>query len=335
MTTIAIIGTGLIGTSLALAIKDSSLKVDVVGTDYDNTARSRAQKTGAFKRVEGSLPSAVKGADVVIFATPVMAMREMMEAAASYLEEGCVVTDVGSSKRAVLEWAEELLPRNVSFVGGHPMAGKEKSGAENADGTIFKGKAYCIVPSPRAGSAAVSSVTTLAEAIGAKPFFIGVEEHDSFVAAVSHLPFMMSVALMGCVSKSVNWEDIGPLASSGFGDLSRLASGDPIMHRDICITNREPIVSWMDAYIRELYDLRNLLAGDDEPDEDAVHKVFVDAMEARARWQAGIFTTIDRVTSPPIPSFAENMGEMFVGRRAMEVQKKLFSGEKDDRAKKK
>jgi len=336
LTTIAIVGTGLMGTSLALAIKDSNLQVDVVGTDYDSSARSGAQKTGAFKKVESRLSNAIRGADVVVFATPVMAMREMMEATAGDFEEGCVVTDIGSSKRVVLQWAEEVLPKTVSFVGGHPMAGREKSGPQNADGTMFKGRPYCIIPSTTAEKSAVSSITTLAESIGAKPFFIGVEEHDSFVAAASHLPFMMSVALMGCTSKSTNWDDIGPLASTGFGDLTRLASGDPIMHRDICMTNREPIVAWMDAYIRELYDLRNLLATEEEPDPESVHQVFVDAMEARDRWQAGIFSTMDKINGPSsdIPSFAESMAEMFIGRRGMEAQKKMMGGLKNDVLKK-
>lgn len=333
MTTIAIVGTGLMGTSLALAIKSSNLKVDIVGTDYDSVARSGAQKSGAFKKVESRLSNAIRGADVVVFATPIQAMREMMESAANDFEEGCVVTDVGSSKKVVLQWAEEVLPKHVSFVGGHPMAGKELSGPKNADGTMFKGKAYCIVPSVNAERAAVSSVTTIAEAIGAKPFFIGVDEHDSFVAAASHLPFMMSVALMGTASKSANWDDIAQLASSGFSDLSRLASGDPVMHRDICVTNPEPIVAWMDSYIRELYELRNMLAKEGGPDPDAVHEVFEEAMNARARWKAGILTKIDRVTSD-IPSFAESMGEVFVGRRGMEAQKKFFSGLKDDPANK-
>jgi len=333
LTTIAIVGTGLMGTSLALAIKSSNLKVDIVGTDYDSAARSGAQKSGAFKKVESRLANAIRGADVVVFATPLQAMREMMESAANDFEEGCVVTDVGSSKKVVLQWAEEVLPKHVSFVGGHPMAGKELSGPKNADGTMFKGKAYCIVPSVNAERAAVSSVTTIAEAIGAKPFFIGVDEHDSFVAAVSHLPFMMSVALMGTASKSANWDDIAQLASSGFSDLSRLAAGDPVMHRDICVTNPEPIVAWMDSYIRELYELRNMLAKEGGPDPDALHEVFEEAMNARARWKAGILTKIDRVTSD-IPSFAESMGEVFMGRRGMEAQKKFFGGLKDDPANK-
>ena len=329
MTKIAIVGTGLIGTSLALAIKNSNLQVDVVGTDYDGNARAGAQKSGAFNKVEGRLSNAIRGADLVVYAIPIMAMREMMESSAGDFQEGCVVTDVGSCKQVVLQWAEEVLPKHVSFVGGHPMAGREKSGPEHADGTMFKGKSYCIVPSVTAEKAAVSSITTLAEAIGAKPLFIGAEEHDSFVAAASHLPFMMSVALIGCTNKSANWDDIGQLASTGFGDLSRLASGDPVMHRDICLTNPAPIVSWIDAYIRELYDLRNMLAAEGGPDPDEVLQVFVEAMDARARWEAGIFTRLDRVSGPEIPTFSESMSEMLIGRRGMEAQKKIFGRGRD------
>ena len=216
------------------------------------------------------------------------------------------------------------------------MAGREKSGPQNADPTMFKGKPYCIIPSVTAQKSAVSSITTLAESIGAKPFFIGVEEHDSFVAAASHLPFMMSVALMNCTSSSANWEDIGPLASTGFGDLSRLASGDPIMHRDICMTNAEPIAAWIDTYIRELYDLRNMLTKEGGPDPDVIQNMFTEAMNSRSRWQAGIFSTIDRIhgPSPDIPTFAESMGEMFVGRRGIDAQKKILQGLKNDPAKK-
>ncbi len=266
MAKIAIIGTGLIGTSLALALKEARIKsLELVGTDFDNSARAGAVKKKAFDRVENRLTPAVRDADIVIVATPVMAMQDLLSTMAPELPDGCVVTDVGSSKKVVLEWAEEYLPKGVQFVGGHPMAGKETSGPETADSNLFRGKAYCIVPSPRADQKAVSEITNLAEAVGARPFFIGVDEHDSFVAAASHLPFMLSVALVNCASKSVNWEDIAQLASSGFHDLSRLASGDPVMHRDICVSNPQPIVAWIDAFIRELYEVRNMLDDSDGP----------------------------------------------------------------------
>ncbi len=332
MPKIAIIGTGLIGTSLGMALRQSDLRdLEVVGTDYDGRARSGAQKQGAFHKVEGRLWPAIEGADIVVLATPVMAMKDLFETIGPRLQQDAIVTDVGSSKRVVAKWAAEYLPPNSPYVGGHPMAGRETAGPENAAADLFQGKAYCIVPSAQAKEQAVSSVTTMAEAIGAKPFFISADEHDSFVAAASHLPFMMSVALMQTVSKSANWEDIAQVASSGFRDLSRLASGDVIMHRDISITNREPIVSWIDSFIRELYEIRTLLNGEPDADPEAVENLFKEAAEERAKWLAGAISPSDRQqrNMPDIPSFSESMGQMLLGSKGMEMQRRMFKGDRE------
>ena len=332
MAKISIIGTGLIGTSLALALRQSQISnLQIIGSDYDSTARGDAQKRGAFHRMETRLSNAIEGADVVVLATPIMAMRDLMETLGPELPEGCVLTDVGSSKKVVLEWAQELLPKSVKFVGGHPMAGKETAGPKNATADLFKGKPYCIVPTPYADKDAVSTITTMAEAVGARPYFINVDEHDSFVGAVSHLPFLMSVALMETVSKSANWDDIAQLASSGFRDASRLASGDAVMHRDISLSNREPIVSWIDSFIRELYELRNLLNTEEGPDAAAVHQVFEHASNERARWMAGTINTDNRAAgmATEIPTFSESMQEMMLGRKGVEMQRRFFRGLKD------
>lgn len=332
MAKITVIGTGLIGTSLALALRQSDLRnLELVGTDYDSTARNGAQKRDAFDKVEGRLQPSVEGADVVVLATPVMAMKDLMETIGPALPEGAVLTDVGSSKRTVIQWASETLPDHTQFVGGHPMAGRETPGPAHATADLFTGKPYCIVPDARAREQAVSTVTTMAEAVGAKPFFISAEEHDSFVAAVSHLPFMMSVALMQTVSKSANWDDIAQLASSGFRDLSRLASGDTTMHRDISITNNEPIVSWIDSFIRELYEIRNVLKDESGPDPAAVEEIFETAHEERARWLSGSVTPGSRAQrkAPEIPTFSDSMGQMFMGSKLMEAQRRMFGGEKD------
>ena len=143
------------GTSLALALKQSNVRnLEVVGTDFDGRARSGAQKTGAFHRVEGRLASAVRDATWSSWPPPVMAMKELMEVIGPDLRQGCVVTDMGSSKKVVLEWAEQYLPRHVDFVGGHPMAGKETSGRRTPTASLFDNKVYCIIPSPRAQKAA-------------------------------------------------------------------------------------------------------------------------------------------------------------------------------------
>jgi prephenate dehydrogenase len=333
MAKITIIGTGLIGTSLALALRQSSLRdLEVVGTDADRQARSGAEKRKAFDKVENRLFNAIQGADIVVLATPVLAMKEVMELIGPELAEGCVVTDVGSSKKVVLEWAEQLLPKTVDFVGGHPMAGKEEAGPEAAEPDLFQGKTYCVVPSARASQQAVAEVTTMIEAIGATPYFIGVEEHDSFVAAASHLPFLLSTALVGCTSKSVNWEDIAQLASTGYRDITRLASGDSVMHRDICLTNSQPIVSWIDAFIKELYEFRKILVDEPHPDGEVVKGVFDQVATARASWLAGEATAKARMANrerEEIPSSAEFMGELFMGRKLIQATKRIPGAMRD------
>ena len=336
MAKIGIIGTGLIGTSLALALRQSPLRdLELVGTDADGQARSGAGKRKAFHRVENRLFNAIVGADIVVLATPVMAMKEIMEIVGPELQEDCVVTDVGSSKRVVLEFAEQHLPRTVNFVGGHPMAGKEEAGPAAAESDLFQGKTYCVVPSATASQQAVGEVTTMIEAIGATPYFIGVEEHDSFVAAASHLPFLLSTALVGCTSKSANWEDIAQLASTGYRDVTRLASGDAVMHRDICLSNREPIVSWIDAFIKELYEFRKILEAEPQPDGEAVKSVFEQCADARASWIAGQATAQARMSTrqrEAMPTFTESMGDMFMGnlgKKLLQANTRMFKGSGD------
>ena len=342
MAKIAIIGTGLIGTSLALALRQSSLRdLEVVGTDADRQARRGAEKRKAFHRVENRLYNTIGGADIVVLATPVLAMKEVMELIGPELVEGCVVTDVGSSKKVVLEWAAQILPKTVDFVGGHPMSGKEEAGPEAAEADLFQGKTYCVVPSAGVSQQAVGEVTTMIEAIGAIPYFIGVEEHDSFVAAASHLPFLLSTALVGCTSKSANWEDIAQLASTGYRDITRLASGDSVMHRDICLTNSQPIVSWIDAFIKELYEFRKILEAEPHPDGEVVKGVFDQVADARASWLAGEATAKARMATrnqEAMPSFGESMQSMFmgdIGRKLLQGNKAMFKGsggrEKDRR----
>ena len=168
-----------------------------------------------------------------------------------------------------------------------------------------------LFPAPGPANGRWGEITTLAEAVGGEPYFIGVDEHDSFVAAVSHLPFVLSTALVGCTSKSANWSDIGQLASSGYRDITRLASGDAVMHRDICVSNPQPIVAWIDAFIRELYEYRKILDTETEPpDLDAMLTMFEDARIARDKWMAGEVNPRARELdkTPQYPTFNESMG---------------------------
>jgi len=200
MERIAIIGLGLIGGSLSLALKAAKLKdIEIVGYDKDPLAASEARRLRVVDKTESVLQKAVGDARLVVIATPIVAVRGVMEELAGELRENCVVTDTASTKAIVMEWASELLPATVSFVGGHPMAGKETAGVRNAEAKLFAGKPYCIIPAPDASEGAVRVVTGIVHLIGARPFFIGADEHDRYVAAVSHLPLVVSTALFTLV----------------------------------------------------------------------------------------------------------------------------------------
>jgi prephenate dehydrogenase len=290
MIRITIIGMGMIGTSLGMALrsadeKESPLRqIQVTGYDRSNRATSDARGRLAIDREVRSLGEALREAQLVVVAVPVQAVREVFTAIAPVLPSGCVVTDVASVKSQVMDWARELLPTTVEFVGGHPMAGKERSGASAAEPDLFKSAVYCLTPSPRARQGAIDLVDAMVRQVGAKPYFIDPDEHDAYVAGVSHLPFLLSTALVELTTASPGWKEMAPLAATGFRDVSRLASGDPEMHRDICITNRAALTRWLDDAARLLLELREQV---EAGDGDKLLALFERAREARERWLAG------------------------------------------------
>jgi prephenate dehydrogenase len=262
---ITIIGLGLIGGSLGLAIKAAGLPgVDLIGHSRRRGTANKARERGAIDRAEHNLPRAVERAAMVVIATPILAVREVMGQIAPHLPDGCVVTDTGSTKERIMEWAAELLPPSVSFVGGHPMAGKETQGIDNAEEGLFRQRAYCICPSVNAHETAVAAVVNMVRLVGAEPLFLHPKEHDQYAAAVSHLPLLASTALFTLLRASPAWSDLAPMAASGFRDVTRLASGDPQMSHDIFLTNRDAAIHWLDRMVDELRRYRALLEGDAE-----------------------------------------------------------------------
>ena len=240
---VAIIGLGLIGGSIALALKRSATPPVIVGWDWDAAARALAQTRGAVDRVADDPMLAVTHAELVIVAVPVLSIREIFAAIAPALRHDAIVTDVASTKVAVCAWAAELLPG--TFVGGHPMAGSEQSGIAHARGDLFAGATYCLTPEPTTPATAVETVTVLVHTLGARAQVLSPETHDRVVAAISHLPFLLSTALVEVIATSPEWELLRTVAATGFRDVSRLASGDPRMHRDICLTNAREIRPWL------------------------------------------------------------------------------------------
>lgn len=278
---IAIIGLGLIGGSVGLALKQANWReAEIVGYVRRREVSSVALSSGIVDKVESSLRETVKGADLVIIATPVLTIKDIFSQIAADLSPDSVVTDTASTKLQVMQWAEELLPPRISFVGGHPMAGKETSGIKAAKADLFHNCAYCLTPAPQAKRAAVQTVTDMVETLGATPLTIGAQEHDNLVAGISHLPLLLSAALVSVTTQNPSWEQMSQLAASGYRDFTRLASGNPEVNAHICLSNRAAIISWIDEFSKELQRLRRLIAkGNDE-----IEGALALASEARQKW---------------------------------------------------
>jgi prephenate dehydrogenase len=287
MINITIIGMGLIGTSLGMALRNADPKESPLGqihvSGYDNDSRSTSEARGrlAIDREARSLEEALRDAHLVVVAVPVQVVREVFMSIAPLLPEGCAVTDVSSVKQQVMDWAAELLPAHVSFIGGHPMAGREQSGPKAATGDLFKQAIYCLTPSNRAHESAVELVDAMVRQVGAKTYFIDANEHDIYVAGISHLPFLLSAALIDTTVNSPSWTEMAVLASSGFRDVSRLASGDPQMHNDICMTNRAAIVRWLNQAAQSLIDMRDMI---EDGEDEALFEKFKQWQTARDEW---------------------------------------------------
>jgi len=225
--------------------------------------------------VTGSLGGLAQ-AEIVLLAPPVLAIRGLMAELATHLAPGAIVTDAASTKADVERWALELLPNHVYWVGGHPMAGKETAGLEHASAELFQGRTWCIVPPPNAEAEAVRRVTQLAVDTGARPLEVDALSHDRAVAAVSHLPFTAAAALAATTITREDFRAHAAIAGTGLRDMTRLASGDPVMHRDICLTNRDNLVVELERYVEQLQRAISLLRAAPAPDDSENHPATAD-----------------------------------------------------------
>ncbi|MDI3341950.1 MAG: prephenate dehydrogenase/arogenate dehydrogenase family protein [Sphaerobacter sp.] len=323
MQRVSIIGLGLIGASIGLGLRRWATNngkrapvLEVAGFDVSLDVQNYAKKLGAVDRTEWNLPSAIERADLIVIATPVLALREVLQSIAEHARDGVVVTDTASTKAQVLAWAAELLPSGIHFIGGHPMAGKTQS-TEGAEADLFKNATWAVCPTVSASDDAVQTVLGMISALEAEPLFIDAHEHDGYVAAISHLPMLLSVALMRTVRKDSQWRDIRQLSSTGFRDVSRLAGGSPEMYRDICATNRDNIVRWVDATIADLQHLRDLIAAGTDETMETLRAAFESARDARADWvtterRAGEMVQRAEEELPPF-SMGDQMQQLLFG----------------------
>jgi prephenate dehydrogenase len=278
---VAIIGLGLIGGSIGLALKQpAKSEWDIIGYVRRPEVASTALSSGVVDKIETSLTETVKEAELIIIATPVLTIKEILSQIAGHLPLGCVVTDTASTKVQVMKWAKEILPPTVDFIGGHPMAGRETYGIQAAKVDLFQGCTYCLTPSEKASPKSIDKVTSMVKKLGALPFFIDAQEHDKLVAGVSHLPMLLSAALVSVTTKNPSWHKMSQLAASGYHDLTRLASGNPEVNAHICLSNKEAIVHWIDKFSKELERYRQLVTTGDKRLEQGL----TEANKARQEW---------------------------------------------------
>ena len=260
---VAIVGLGLMGGSLALALRERDTCREVIGVVRREEAVREALERGAVHRATTD-PAVVKEADMVILATPVRAILDLIPALSPHLRQGAILMDLGSTKAEIVQ-AMNALPPSVQPIGGHPMCGKEVSGLGAAEPTLYQKAVFVLTPLPRTAPWAVEVARQLVLAVGARPVILDPQRHDRAVAAISHLPYGLAVALTLTAAQvgatdPVVWE----LAASGFRDTSRLAASDVTMMLDILLTNREAVGEMLALAQTHLSRLMVLLAQGDE-----------------------------------------------------------------------
>jgi len=276
---LCIIGVGLIGGSLARALKKSDAVGEVVGAGRDVTHLEKAKALGVIDRFETDITLAVKGCDMVVLAVPLGAMQSIFEKISVVITDDMVITDVGSAKGSVVRAAQsafKTLPKTL--VPGHPIAGTEKSGVEASFAELYENRRIIITPLESSSDYAVSKVISMWQACGADVVETTIEHHDEVLAATSHLPHMLAFSLVDTLAKMDAKNEIFEFAAGGFRDFTRIASSDPDMWRDICLANGNALVAMIEKFSDDLQQLSKAI---EKNDSVYLKDVFSRAKKAR------------------------------------------------------
>jgi len=277
---LAIVGTGLIGGSFALALKQAGAVREVLGVGRDPARLTVARELGLIDRAADW--SEAGQADCILLAMPVGETGAVLQQLAPHLKAGAIVTDAGSTKANVIEAARAALgARFADFVPGHPIAGSEQSGPGAARADLYRGKRVVLTPQADTRADAVATVRMLWETAGAQVETLDAAQHDRIFAAVSHLPHLAAFALVDDLAQRADGDTFFRFAASGFRDFTRIAGSSPEMWRDIALANREAVLAELDAYLAALQALRQAV---DAEDAGALLKMFSRARNARKNW---------------------------------------------------
>ena len=256
---VTIVGVGLIGGSLGLAIKKNNLAREVMGLSYKQESLTAAIKNKAIDSGSTDVQQAVRNADLVVMATPVDAIIKLLPMINKHLKRGCVITDVGSAKVEIVEATQKKLSAPNFFVGSHPLAGSEKTGSENATADLFKDSLCIMTPTKDTHKTAIEKVRALWSKVGAKVKKLSPEEHDEALAYTSHLPHVLAYSLMDSIPKKFLEYSAG-----GLKDTTRVAASSPQMWNDICMANSTNVLKALDETIQNLAQLRKAIVNHDQ-----------------------------------------------------------------------
>jgi len=279
---LCIIGVGLIGGSLARALRDAGACQEVVGAGRSVGNLQIAVDLGVIDRYETDLGQAVSGADMVVVCVPLGAMEGVFNAIKGQLSGQVVLTDVGSAKGNVIEAAQRAFGSVPDFfVPGHPIAGTEQSGVEASFPGLYNNRRVILTPLPNTSAHATGRVRDMWEAAGAQVVSMNPVHHDAVLAATSHLPHLLAYSLVDTLARLDDNDEVFEYAAGGFRDFTRIASSDPVMWRDICLANRDAILLMIEHYIDDLQVLREAIRNHDA---QQLLDVFTAAKSARDRF---------------------------------------------------
>jgi prephenate dehydrogenase len=277
-----ILGVGLIGASLAQSCKQRNLVGTVVGFGRNAANLKKSQERNIIDSGSTDLKTAVSGSDLIVLCTPVGVLAERIGEMIPFLQEGCIITDAGSVKGPMVEKIDALMPDSVYYVGAHPIAGGEKSGLEASSADLLTGAKCIITPTANTRAEALQRVTEFWTEVGMQTITMDVHEHDTIFGALSHLPHVVAYALMNTVAnvKTENHADILSMSGGGLKDITRIASSDPVMWRDICLENKRPVVTLIDQFQNTLENIKTLIEQDQA---DALQETFASANGHRGK----------------------------------------------------
>ena len=281
---ITIVGVGLLGGSLGLAIKQRKLAAKVDGYVRRSASISECEQFGVVDHATRDIERAVENADLIILCTPLSRMRELSEQMLPALKPGAIVTDVGSVKASVVQELETLFAKaNAHFIGSHPMAGGEKTGVSASKADLFENAVCVVTPTPQSNASAVETVENFWKSIGSRVVKLSPETHDELVSRSSHLPHVIAAELANYVLSPTHAKEQALLCANGFRDTTRIASGSPEMWRDISLANQKNLSRVLGIFIEGLEEFRHAL---DSGDTKSIEEFFEKAKQRRDDWRA-------------------------------------------------